>query len=238
MILMKHTLTYTPTHTHTHTLSVWSWESWLFPMSYVHNAPKYTGSLMKAARCGLARSTLLYDQRGRKRRMNIRRGQEVESFPCNLCDQQGVCGNFGFSSTTNKNPIFFCQIWFLLKAIFISIRSDCGIDAKFKCILLVTFPPVVAKLPPWLAAVHAAVKAQEKGKCRGKEGEEAPRPLGSAFKTDQTRLKGTQPRHRSKQPGNEKWWWEDRRDQGRGSQRYRHAPLTLFDRLKALEKQT
>lgn len=34
---------------------------------------------MKAARCGPARSALLYDYRGRKKVMNIRRGQELES---------------------------------------------------------------------------------------------------------------------------------------------------------------
>lgn len=33
---------------------------------------------MKAARCGPARSALLYDYRGRKRVMNIRRGQALE----------------------------------------------------------------------------------------------------------------------------------------------------------------
>lgn len=58
-------------------------------------------------------------------------------------------------------------------------------------------------------------KKKREGSVEERRGERP--PLGSAFKADQTRLKGTKPRHRTKQPGNENGWWGERRDKGRGA---------------------
>lgn len=52
------------------------------------------------------------------KRMAVRRGNEGQGFPCNLCGQWGFGGDFGFSSTTNNSP-FFVAVRVILEELFL-----------------------------------------------------------------------------------------------------------------------
>lgn len=64
--------------------------------------------------------------------MDVRRGKEGQCFPCNFCSQWGFGGNFGFSSTTNNNPVSCASFGFSGRAIFILLDSICVIEAECK----------------------------------------------------------------------------------------------------------